>query len=134
MLQLFPPVPVECRQCGVAHSELGVLCATCRSAQQLQPDAYLQGTIAGAILGLKRWESQGHPLSGPLAESYERMKIAYDAAEPRITVPRQSYVHAEHGNCWAYPAGTSFVLGPFATEELAHDALIEFEAERAKQP
>jgi len=50
VIELFPePVPT-CRHCGSAHNELGVLCATCRSAQQMTPATYLQGTIAGAIV------------------------------------------------------------------------------------
>lgn len=129
--RIFAPVP-QCAYCGAAHEELGVLCAKCRKEAEPATEAFVHNTAASVIRDLRLWEQQGFPLAGPVGDALLNAQKLYDATEPRVTVPRDSYVHCEPGNCWAYPAGTPYVLGPFETEELARDAFTAFAADRAK--
>lgn len=117
-----------CSYCDAVHNEIGVLCAKCRKEAEPAAAAFVQATAASVIRDLRLWKQQGFPLSGPIGRALQNAQKLYDATEPRITVPRQSYVHREDGQCWAYPAGSSDVLGPFPTEDAAYAALTAFAA------
>lgn len=134
VVRIFAPAVPECSHCGAAHKELGTLCAKCRATAEPASSAFLQSTAASVIRGLRLWEQQGFPLAGPVGEALKNAQKLYDATEPRITTPRESYVHREGDQCWAYPSGTSDVLGPFATEDQAYEALTEFAAPKLERP
>ena len=138
VIHLFPPADLarECVACGSSHQELGVLCVACRGRQVELPADYLTGIAASTISDLERWERQGHPLSGPLADALRNARRMYDAVTPRIRMMPLGEVHYLSGEFWGFPVDADGVqLGPFGEPEQAEQALVEFSSqEKPRDP
>lgn len=121
-----------CANCGETHRECGVLCKVCRGKQARVAEAFVQSSIASAIGELRRFQNQGGLLSGPIGAAYDKMRRAYDAAEPLVEISGRGYVEWVGDELWARPeAGVS--IGPFPNEEAAQDGLTAYHDEKAKQ-
>jgi len=91
--------------------------------------SYLQGTIATALSGMRRWANQGHHISGALGEALVTMQRAYDLSEPQIREGGRGHVTMLDGEVWAFPPGARVALGPFGDEEAAQGALTRHAAD-----
>lgn len=115
----------DCSNCGEAHRECGVLCKACRGKQARVAESFVQSSIASAIGELRRYQNQGGLLSGPVGAAYDKMRRAYDAAEPLVEISGRGYVECIEGELWAYPEdGVS--VGPFGNEDEAQQALTNY--------
>jgi len=131
LFPVFAPLG-HCSSCGETHREPGVLCAACRVKQEPIAATFVQASIAAAIGELRRYENQGGLLVGPIGAAYEKMRRAYDAAEPLIEISGRGYVECIGGELWAYPED-GVRIGPFPNEETAQDAITAYHDEKAKQ-
>lgn len=130
IIELFQPLPVrDCQACGEAHHEPGTLCRVCRSRQPAISDASVAASTASVISDLERWQRQGHPLAGPLADAMKKARSLYDAVGPRIQTAAPGEIHYLDGEFWGFPADADGVqLGPFPDSIAAERALMEFAA------
>lgn len=133
VVHLFPPFVAarDCDGCGDAHHEPGTLCKGCRSRQPSTPDTFVVRSTASVIADLERWERQGHPLAGPLADALKSARRLYDAVGPRVQSAAPGEIHYLSGEFWAFPSDADGVqLGPFPCADAAETALVEFAANR----
>src|SRR6478735_7671661 len=132
VVHLFPSRALrDCEGCGDSHGEPGTLCARCRWRQPAKPPVFVSNSAASVIADLERWERQGYPLSGPLADALKNARQLYDALGPSIQDAPGEIYYLE-GECWAFPENADGgQLGPFPNVEAAEMALAEFAANRA---
>jgi hypothetical protein len=132
VIHLFRPIASrDCDGCGEAHHEPGTLCKVCRARQAAVPTVFIASSAASVISDLERWERQGHPLAGPLADALKNARQLYDAVGPRVQDAAPGEIHYLEGECWAFPRDADGVqLGPFPNAEAAEAALVEFAANK----
>lgn len=122
----------DCANCGESHRECGVLCGACRGKQARLAEVFVQSSIASAIGEFRRFQNQGGALSGAIGAAYEKMRRAYDAAEPLVEISGRGYVEFVADELWAFPEdGVS--IGPFPNEEAAQDGLTLYHAKKSEQ-